>query len=146
MEGFFALLGIALGICLVCFFCKPFGRSLSSRNWERVEGRVTGVTVRSSRNMQQSTRWTVSVEYRYVYAGASLNGSASVGYSGMGRGDALEVRKNYPAGQLLDVFVYRRDPRESTLNEGVNYVAGAAVVFGITLVIFFASRLLPGGG
>jgi hypothetical protein len=143
MEGFFALLGIAVGICLVCFFCKPFVRSLSSRNWERVDGRVTGVKVRSSTNMQQSTRWTVCVEYRYIYAGASLNGSESVGYSGMGRGDALEVGKNYPAGQLLDVFVYKKDARESTLNEGVNYRAGAAVVFGISLLIFFAARLLP---
>ena len=143
MESFFALIGIAVGIALACFFGKPFWRSLWPSNWERVDGKVTRTVVRSSRNMQQSTQWDVRVEYDYRYAGSSLTGATLVGYSGMGRGDAQEEARNYPVGQPLSVYVYKDDPRESTLKEGINVAAGAAAVFGIFLVVFFALRMLP---
>jgi hypothetical protein len=143
MENFFALIGIAVGIALAGGFGKPFWRSLRASNWERVDGKVTHTVVRSSRNMEQSTRWDVRVEYGYRYAGASLTGSTLVGYSGMGRGDAQEIARKYLVGQPLSVYVYKDDPRESKLKEGINFVAGLAVVFGIFLVVFFALRMLP---
>jgi hypothetical protein len=139
MESFFALIGIAVGMALACFFGKPFWRSLWPSNWERVDGKVTRTVVRSSRNMQQSTQWDVRVEYDYPYAGSSLTGATLVGYSRMGRGDAQEEARNYPVGQPLSVYVYKDDPRK----EGINVPAGAAAVFGIFLVVFFALRMLP---
>jgi len=142
MEHFFALIGMAVGIALACAFGKPFWRSLQASNWERVDGQVTRTVVQSSRNMQQSTRWTVRVEYGYRYAGASLAGSTSVGYSGMGRGDAQEAARGYPVGQPLSVYVYKSDPLESKLFKGINYLAGVAVVFGIFLVVFFVLRMV----
>ena len=143
MEYFIAPIGIALGVALACVFGKSFWRSLWASNWERVDGKVTRTVVRSSRNMEQSTQRDVRVEYCYRYAGASLTGSTLVGYSGMGRGDAQEEARNYPVGQPLSVYVYKDDPRESKLKEGINVVAGVAAVFGIFLVVFFALQLVP---
>lgn len=141
LEGFFLIVGIALGVFLVIAFSKPFFRSLLRRRWVAVDGRVLRTTVEEYKNTQQSTQHAVRVEYEYVYGATSRRGTAHVGHSQLDRPHAQKLAKEYPAGRALDVYVYKEEPGESKLYPGINYVGGLAVMFGAALVVFFLVRL-----
>lgn len=144
MEGgeiFFLVIGSFIGAALVAAFSRSALRSLLRGNWEIVSGRVIRAVVEEYKDIQQSTQHNVRVEYEYKYGAVLGKGRAFVGHSQLDRFHARELAEKYPAGHVLKVYVYKKDPTETKLYAGINFISLVAVIFGAGLVVFFSYRL-----
>lgn len=140
-ETFFLFIGGCIGVVLVAAFSRSAFRSLLRNNWDSVYGKVIRAVTEEYKNTQQATQHNVRVEYEYSYRGTARRGRAFVGNSQLDRAHARKLAAEYPAGHVLKVFVYKKDPTESKLYAGINIAALAAVMFGVGLVVLFLYRL-----
>lgn len=143
MEILFLLIGCAVGLAFAIVNGRLFYFSLSKDRWEKVVGHVHDVVVEEYKKLAGKKAWYHGrVDYVYDYRSITRRGYDFVGQSSFDRDDVQRYLDGYWPGQAIDVYVYKKNPSESTLVPGIKYGSLLLFLFGSGFVAFCMFRLL----
>jgi hypothetical protein len=138
MEAVAATVALVVGAVLAGAFTSTFLKSFTTRRWVPTPGVVTESSIETRTERDGTNSYAPLVTYRYDFHGHSHFGNAVrlVGTSDRNRNHADEVVSAYFPGAHITVYVDGSAPSQSVLQPGIEWLAGAAVGFGMGLVAF----------
>lgn len=142
---------ILLGLCCMLLFffnaCTliKFFFGLYSSAWEKTLANVVGVS--SVEGWRRDTKvYTPKIYYEYFVDGVKHTGNLTTfNLERCYRSRALaeeSVRKKYPIGMFIYVFVNPRDPTSSVIKAGVSISGFVALVVGVVCMAIFICMLI----
>jgi hypothetical protein len=143
MGAVAAVFGSGLALVFIVVFTRAFFRSAASRHWRQVPGTVRRVVIEQHTKTGGADRFSARVDYEFSFEGGPQRDCESLGASYIDRDEAVRKGSVYAAGQQVYVAVDPANPRNSTLSPGLQYGYIVPVVFGIVMLVFFLSRLMP---
>jgi hypothetical protein len=100
-------------------------KSRATRHWRKVTGTVVEIAIETSRGQPGSNINTVfyrpQLHYKYVFNGVVRRGSQILAGRVTSRSNAVELGRQYAAGQAIDVFVDEKHPHKHTLHRGIEH-------------------------
>ncbi len=129
----FGLIFAAAGLFVLWQGVKEHRTCRESRNWPRVEGRITESTIQVTRR-HRSTSYSPQVAYTYsamgqVYFGTAVTIGATRVFSSYAKSQA-QLEK-YPLGQAVSVYYDPQQPAQATLEPGVTGGAWGTLLIGV---------------
>jgi hypothetical protein len=143
MGAVAAVFGSGLALVFIVIFAREFLRLAAARHWPQVPGTVRRVVIEQHMKTGGADEFSARVDYEFSFEGRPQRDCESLGASCLDRDEAVRQGSAYTAGQQIYVAVDPANPRNSTLRPGLQYGYLVGVVFGIALLVFFLSRLMP---
>lgn len=137
------LLFTAIGIGVGWFVGKPIlDEAKASESWPTVRGEVIESELERRRNNKGNTSYGANVVYRYEVDDQELEGD-NIWFGQFSSSDRSEMQKlvkQYPVGEIVDVYYMPDDPGESVLQPGA--FTSSYIVLGIGSVFAVVGLLM----
>jgi Protein of unknown function (DUF3592) len=132
METLARLILVLMGTVFFFGFGRDFLRSLASREWVAVEGKIIRTWMSETTGSHHGNTFTPNVAYEYTYKGRKYQGSTIrvVGISYRYKSFAVEELAKFVKGSRVQVYLNPSHPTECALQPRAEWLALVFAVLG----------------